>query len=655
MDRFPKLFESVIIGSRQVKNRIVSTAHATRYDRLGMLTPEYVGYHTRKAAGGVGLLVTFGSASVHPASTPAYGAIRLWDHSNEALFKQLADNAHRHGAVVLSQATHQGRRGSSFTSGQPVAAPSAEAEPVHGDIPHVLTIPEIRSIVMAFRDAAVFLEACGWDGIEVTSLGGHLIEQFWSPAVNYRKDAYGGDLPGRMRFSVEVLEAIADSVSERFIVAFRMTGDPLTDAVGLSRDDMVEIATRLDKVGRVNVFSISGGTGATLEAQAATVPGEQFARGCHNHLAKDMRQALSVPVILAGRILNPKQAEEALVAGECDLVAMTRAIIADPDLPLLAQRGADSEIRPCTAMSQDCIGRVTQGLPMRCTVNPWIGPAMLPDPEAAREKRHMVIAGGGPAGLEAARIAAERGHRVILFERDNHLGGQLSTAARSPDRPSLDAYVKWLIRSLARLPVDVHLNTEATTALIREACADIVVVATGSQDILPAEALASGGRCATDQDLLTGRVVPQPGWNVLVYDREGSIRGSSAALLAREAGASVELVTPLASPCAGVDPFQRGPVLRDLAARGVACQAEQLLTHRSGEPLELLHRWTQERRTIADIDLHVFIGYRAAQDRLGNELCMEQTAFKVEMIGDCYAPRRLLDAISEGAQAGMSL
>jgi 2,4-dienoyl-CoA reductase-like NADH-dependent reductase (Old Yellow Enzyme family) len=654
MDRFPRLFTPMVIGSRQVKNRIVSTAHGTRYDRAGLLTPDYVEYYTRKAAGGVGLLVTFGSASVHPASTPAYGAIRLWDHRNEAQLRRLAENAHRHGAMILAQATHQGRRGSSFTSGQPVAAPSAEAEPVHGDIPHVLTIPEIRGIVAAFRDAAIFLEACGWDGIEVTSLGGHLIEQFWSPAVNHRQDEYGGDLHGRMRFSVEVLQAIADSVSERFVVAFRMTGDPLTDAVALSRDDMVEIATRIDKVGRVNVFSISGGTGATLEAQAATVPGEQFARGCHNHLAGQMRQALSVPVILAGRILDPAQAEQALAAGECDLVAMTRAIIADPDLPLLAQRGATSEIRPCTAMSQDCIGRVTQGLPMRCTVNPAIGPTPRPAPRMVRGKRRVAIAGAGPAGMEAARTAAEYGHDVILFERDGHLGGQLSTAALAPDRPSLRGYVEWLARSLSRLPVDVHLNTEATATLVREARPHIVVIATGSRDVLPAEALAPPGRSATDRDLLTGRVIPRPGWTVLIYDLEGSIRGSSAALLAREAGASVELVTPLASPCAGIDPFQRGPVLRDLATRGVACNAERILNQTKDEPLQLVHRWTRERRTIADLDLIVYIGYRTAQDSLGHELCTEQAPFKVEMIGDCYAPRRLMDAISEGSRAGMA-
>ena len=279
---FRFLFSPIKVGDREVKNRIVSTAHATGFDQGGRLSERHLRYHERKAAGGAGLVMTFGSASVYKESSAAYGSVSLWNPENEPFLRDLAERVHAHEALIMSQATHMGRRGDSALSGRPLQAPSAVPEGVHREIPHVLRTNEIESIVAAFAEAAARLERCGWDGMEVTSFGGHLIEQFWSPTINKRTDRYGGNLTGRMRFSIEVIQAVAESVSDRFILGFRLTGDPLTDVIGFDRDDMLEIATRLDELGRIDLFNVSGGTGATYASQAATVPGDTFARGCYN-------------------------------------------------------------------------------------------------------------------------------------------------------------------------------------------------------------------------------------------------------------------------------------------------------------------------------------------------------------------------------------
>jgi 2,4-dienoyl-CoA reductase-like NADH-dependent reductase (Old Yellow Enzyme family) len=653
MNRFPRLFEPLTIGSRTVKNRIVSTAHATGYDQDGLLTERYVRYHARKAAGGAGLVMAFGSASVHQGSTASYGSVRLWDPANEPLLRDLAGRAHEHGALIMSQATHMGRRGNSLKSGIALQAPSALPEPVHREIPHVLSVAEIEEIVRAFAAAAARLEACGWDGMEITSFGGHLIEQFWSPTINARADRYGGDLEGRLRFSVEVVQAVAAAVSDRFIVGFRMTGDPRTDAVGLSADDMLEIAARLDALGRINLFNISGGTGATLESQAATVPPDTFARGCYNHLGRAMKQRLSVPVLVAGRILDPDQAEEALAAGDCDLVAMTRAIIADPDLPRRAQEGDTGRIRPCIAINEGCIGRLYTGLPILCTVNPGIAHEELQTPAPLSRARRVVVVGGGPAGMEAAGVAAERGHDVTLFERTGRLGGQVLAAAGAPGRPHFGRHVAWLAAELERLRVAVHLDVEATVDTVLSADPEAVIVATGSASVVPGEAADVAAPCITDVDLLEGRVRVAPGARVLVYDTEGYARGGSAAVIAATAGAArVELATPLLSVCEDLDPTQKPSMYRSLARHEVICSPNQVLVGQRNGALWLRDAWSDRERLVEDADLIVFTGYRQAQSGLGDALDGAAVGLEVHLIGDCRAPRRLHDAVAEGAHAG---
>ncbi len=648
---YPRLFEPITIRRREIKNRIVSTAHNPNWEGDGLISEKHVRYHVRKAAGGAGLVMTFGSADVHKEGGAFTDSVKLWEPANEAALRQLAEGVHRHGAAVISQASHLGHRGNSLISGRPLQAPSEVPQPVRREIPHVLKKGEIKAIVTSFAEAARRLERCGWDGIEITSFGGHLIEQFWSPRINRREDEYGGDLEGRMRFSIEIVEAVGGAVSDRFMVGVRMTGDPLYNVIGLGADDMLRIAQHLDGVGRIDFFNISGGTGSTLESQAATVPGDTFARACYLPLARRMKQHLSVPVLAAGRILDLEEAEAALAGGDCDLIAMTRAIIADPDLPKKAAAGEVDRIRPCIAINEGCIGRDYQGYPMLCAVNPAIAWPELDEHTGAQTHECVVVVGAGPAGMEAARVAASR-HRTTLLERSHRVGGQIATAARAHERPLLGRHIQWLERELERLGVAVRLGAEGTVDSVLALDPSVVVLATGATSGLPTEVQGVNIHCVTDVDLLEGRVAVAVGSAVLVYDPEGLNRGGSIANFAAEAGAaSVELATPLLTVCQDLDPTQQPAMLRRLARNRVVCSPNHVLVEPEGGRLVLKHAWSEEKLQV-EADLAVFVGYRRAASGLEDELRAARPDLQVLMAGDCIAPRRLHDAVAEGVSAG---
>ncbi len=656
MRQLGHLFSPIEIRGRVVKNRIVSTAHATGYDNDGLITEQEIAYQERKAAGGAGIVMTFGSAGVSPASLASYGSMSLWRPDNDPALRDLASRVHRHGTLLLAQATHMGRRGSSARDGGALMAPSPIPEPVHRETPHEMTLAEIDSVIESFAACARRLEACGWDGMEITSFGGHLIEQFFSPVANRRRDRYGGSFDNRLRFAVNVVGAVAAAVSRDFILSFRLTGDPLTDAVGLDGDDMLSIAQRLAELRRIDLFNVSGGTGATLASQAATVPSAYYPPACYNHLARRFREHLPVPVMVAGRILDPAQAERAIAEGDCDLVAMTRAIIADPDLPVRAQAGSPGLIRPCISINEECIGRLYQGLPIRCAVNPAAGAEHRSQPSTHGRPRRVVVAGGGPAGMEAACQAARCGHQVTLLEREGEVGGQLKIAALAPERPLFSRYTAWLRREAERLKVDLRMGVEATVKEVTDLDPDVVIVATGSQSVVPPEGQTLAVECVTDVDLLLGQAQVPPGATVLVYDIEGRARGGSIALWAAAAGAArVELVTDLVSICEELDPTQKPSIYRLLAQRGVICRPSQALAGaRNGFPV-FADVWSGELTTADTIDLAVFVGYRRALAGLAGELEGQSRSPVVHLIGDALAPRRLYDAVAEGFAAGTAI
>ncbi|EZH65900.1 hypothetical protein DH09_13805 [Bacillaceae bacterium JMAK1] len=649
-----QLLSPLKIGNRTVKNRIVSSAHAVGFDN-GRLNEKHVRYQERKAEGGAGLIMTFGSASVYQDSSASYGSVSLWDSENEPFLSDLANRVHAHDALLISQATHMGRRGSSSISGRPLQAPSAIPEGVHREVPHVLRTEEIEPIIEAFANAARRLERCGWDGIELTSFGGHLIEQFWSPALNKRSDHYGGSFENRMRFSVEVIEAVAAAVSDNFVIAFRMACDLKTDELELNADELLQIATYLDALGHIDLFNISGGTGADYSAQAAVVPGDTYARSTFNSGAARMKEQLSVPVLVAGRILEADEAEQALVSQQCDLVAMTRAIIADPDLPKKVLEQNTSSIRPCIACSEGCIGRVYFGKPMICTVNPAIKDDHFSSiTPTSGPIKHIIIIGGGPAGLEAARTSAIRGHHVTLFERASTLGGQVLAAQSVTDRPHYGLHVEWLIAECKRLNVDVRFNETVNVDTLSAIDADEVIVAVGSKPELPY--ISTLIPIVTDADVLTGQVRVPEGGSVYIQDREGYYRGVSIANYVKEKGAStVELATPYWSVAVDLDEMQKPALYKKLGNHKVTLSANKELVQQENGGLYQKDIWSQKQHSLDSVDLIILVGYERGTNTLYEQLTKEKASYNVHLIGSAIAPRRLSDAVHEGMAVSMNL
>jgi len=652
-DRYPLLLSPFDIRGRRLRNRIVSTPHATGWSRDGLIDRSEVDYHVRKSAGGCGLVMTFGSASVDRSTEASYGSIALWDERNEPALRSLADGVHQHGALVMSQMTHMGRRGTSAISGIPLRAPSDLPEGVHLEVPVPLATNELPAIVERFANVARRLESCGLDGVEVTSFGGHLIEQFFDPVVNTRTDDYGGSLENRTRFAREVLEAVRATVSETFIVGFRMTVDQCLTG-GLGPDDMIEIARSLATTGAVDLFSVSGGTGATRLSTAYFVPGDLLPEGVYNERAIRFRREVGIPTLVAGRNVEPDIAEAA-VAGGLDLIAMTRALIADPDLPRKIADGRHH--RPCIGLNDGCIGRLYTGLPMYCSVNPAIRDPGSADVVRAEVPVRVVVVGGGVAGLEAARAAALRGHQVVLFERRNTLGGRARLAAQRSGRERWSRYIDWLRDEADAAGAEIRLGVDADADNVLDGKPDVVIVATGS--ILRPEARLPGPVPVVDVDKLLEHglaVLPDPSSGAaLILDDDGHQLAPTASETLVAAGFDVEIATTHPSVGALIDATQLPLVLQRLARDGVQLTPNVTGVASSGRAVTLRHLYSEADEQRERIAVVVIAGRRMSLCTLPEQLAAAAPGLPVTVVGDALSPRTLLDATTEGARAGANI
>jgi 2,4-dienoyl-CoA reductase-like NADH-dependent reductase (Old Yellow Enzyme family) len=649
-NRFPLLLAPLEIRGRRLRNRIVSTPHATGWSRDGLIDQSEVDYHIRKAAGGCGLVMTFGSASVDPATEASYGSIALWDERNEPALRALADGVHAEGGLVMSQMTHMGRRGTSAISGIPLRAPSDLPEPVHMEVPVPLETWEIPEIVGRFAAVAARLERCGWDGAEVTSFGGHLIEQFFDPLVNTRTDQYGGSFENRVRFAREVVSAVRSSVSDSFIVGFRMALDQCMTG-GLGPDDMIEIARSIAATGAVDLFSVSGGSGASRLATGYFVPPDALPEGVYNERAIRFRREVGVPTLVAGRNVEPQMAEEAL-AGGLDLIAMTRAIIADPDLPLKVADGRRP--RPCIGLNDGCIGRLYTGMPMYCSVNPAIRDPSLDSLARAGVPAKVVVVGGGVAGLEAARAAAMRGHSVVLFERRPLLGGRAHLAGMRSGRNRWDRYVDWLCEAAVAAGAEIRVGIDASAADVLAEDPDVVIVATGS--ILRTQAVLAGPVPVIDVDaLLEGAVeFSSPGeGSALILDDEGHQLAPTAADSLIDTGFEVEIATTHPAVADLIDATQLPFVLQKLARDGVRLTPNvEGVSSSAGGVVTLRHLYSEAEEQRDGVALIVIAGHRRGLTTLRDELAATAPDLEVTVVGDSLSPRTLMDATAEGARAG---
>lgn len=655
--QFKHIFTPIKVGHVTMRNRIVSTPHATRFGKDGYITARYIRYHAEKARGGAGLVQCFGSMSPHPtAPADDWGSIKNWDDSSLPTFQAFATAIHEEHAHVMAQLTHRGRRGSSAPSERPLVAPSDIPEQQHGEIPHVLDTEIIAVIVQGFAAAALRLKRAGFDGVDLAAFARTLIDQFWIPSVNHRTDGYGGSFENRMRFAVEVVQAIRAAVGRDFVLGMRISGNELIED-GLTLVDMVEIARYLNDLKQLDYFSVTGGTGETAHATAMLMPFANAPRGVYASFAARIRHVVDVPIIYAGAVVDPMHADRLIDEGVCDLVAMTRALIADPYLPRKAMEGRLDDIRMCLGMQDGCLGRNSRGLPLSCSQNPTTGrESELGDIIPATAKKKVVVVGGGPGGLEAARVAAVRGHEVVLYEKGPELGGQVLIAARAPLRPSYDQAAHWLAHQIAKTDAVVHLNTEATVDRVLAERPDAVIIATGAVPRLPAlPGIDAPGVC-TVEDVLLG--CAPVGLRYVVVDATGQVQAGLAADMLAQQGKHVSLVTPHHTVCQAVEPATQEPLFERLYAADTTLTPDTKLAaveqHGSGTlRVVLRNTYTEQQSAIENVDAVVLSWGGRAVDGLYQAL--KGTVIELDLIGDAMAPRLLHDAMLEGTRAARRL
>lgn len=544
-----------------LRNRIMSTAHAPGYEEQGHPRDRYRLYHEEKAKGGVGLTIIGGSTNIAPDSPSVFGQLYAGDDSIVPWFQKLTAGVKSHGAAVMCQITHMGRR-TAWDDGHwlPVTGPSDIRERAHRSYPKEMELEDIDRIVQQFALAAERCQTGGFDGIELLSHS-HLLGQFLSPYVNKRDDPYGGSLENRLRLTREVLGAVRARVGPDFIVGIRATGDERKRG-GLSAEEAVTAAQMLADTGQIDFLNILAGAPYDDLGLAEWVPPMGLPSARDLSVAARIRQAVSVPIFHAGGITDLATARHAVVDGQVDLIGMTRAHIADPYIAQKLGGGQEERIRPCVGLGY-CVDRVNQGKDAVCGHNAATGrEQFMPHRiDVATNQRKVVIIGGGVAGLEAARICALRGHNVSLFEASDRLGGQVNLAAAATSRRQIWGIAQWLIDEVTLLGVSVHLNRYIEPDEIEGQSPDVVIIATGGW---PQPSNVPGSELiGSTWQILSGEARVQG--DVMIIDESGN----HAALVACEAlatsGCHVQHVTPDRATSIELGPTNSAVALKKLA------------------------------------------------------------------------------------------
>ncbi|PDV87387.1 N-methylproline demethylase [Rhizobium sp. H4] len=550
----------------KLRNRIIVTSHEPAYPEDGMPKERYRAYTVERAKGGVALTMTAGSAAVSKDSPPVFNNLLAYKDEIVPWIREMTDAVHEEGAAIMIQLTHLGRR-TRWDKGDwlPVVAPSHHREASHRAFPKKVEDWDIERIIKDFADAAERMQAGGMDGVELEAYG-HLIDQFVSPLTNELDGPYGGSLDNRLRFCFDVFKAIRKRVGDDFILGLRYTADECLPG-GTGKAEGIEISKRLKESGLIDYLNVIRGHIDTDAGLTDVIPIQGMANSPHLDFAGEIRAATDFPTFHAAKIPDVATARHAIAAGKVDMVGMTRAHMTDPHIVRKIIEKREEEIRPCVGANY-CLDRIYQGGAAYCIHNAATGRELtMPHILAKADvKKKVVIVGAGPAGLEAARVAGERGHKVVVFEAANNPGGQIRLTAQSERRREMISIIDWRMSQCEKYDVTFHFNTWAEADTIEAENPDVVIIATGG---LPhTEVLSRGNELVVSSwDIISGDV--KPGTNVLIFDDAGDHAGLQAAEFLAKAGAKVEIMTPDRSFAPEVMAMNLVPYMRSLQKHDV--------------------------------------------------------------------------------------
>jgi 2,4-dienoyl-CoA reductase-like NADH-dependent reductase (Old Yellow Enzyme family)/thioredoxin reductase len=640
MGHFEVLFSPLVLGNLHLKNRILMAAMGNNFSHPdGMVSDRAIAYYAARAQGEAGLIITE-TSPVSISGRHRKRGICCYDDSFLPGLRRLVESVHAEGGAIALQLHHAGRLADPGITGVSALGPSPILRRAGQAPPKEMTPAEIEATVADFAAAARRAQRAGFDALEVHGAHGYLIHQFLSPRLNQREDSYGGTAENRGRLALEVLRRVRKEVGEGFPVIFRLSAQEYVEG-GYPLEEALDWAVEAERAG-ASALHVSGGTTESLAGAARVIPPMVFPEGFHLLPAAAVKKHIRIPVIAVGRLGNPEIADRVLRDGPADLIAAGRAFLCDPHWPRKASQGEAERIRPCVACNY-CISKLFHQEDLTCFQNPFLGHENRYWMDPVERPKKVLVIGGGPAGLEAARVARKRGHRVTLWEKSPFLGGQMRVASIPPHKQPFRRALDWLIREVEREGVEIRLLTEGNWDNIRQENPDTVIVAAGARPVFPET--FSGPKVMTAWDVLAGR---ETGKEVLILG--GGMIGMETAEFLSNKGCRVTVAEMLPDLAADMEGTNRALLLERLPASGISVKLSAK-AERVQEGRALVE--TAEGKEWVEADTIVLaLGSRPDREIL---LALEGKVPSLIPIGDCREPRRAKEAIHEGFAVGLEI